>query len=197
RAGDALGPPRARHAPCARQRRRRRRRVPPRAAVLDRRHDDRERQDRRDRLPGRPRTDRPARPQRPRSMTRLRAAAGSLLFLGVAPGVVAGLVPWLLTGWESTGPPVWLQALGWLLIVAGTAVLLEAFARFVLEGVGTPAPPAPTEHLVVGGLYRYVRNPMYLAVAAVILGQAAVLGSWGLVVYALAFGLTVWSFVHW
>ena len=50
---------------------------------------------------------------------------------------------------------------------------------------------------MVGGLYRYVRNPMYLAVGAVILGQAAVLGSWTLVAYAAVFGAAVWSFVHW
>ena len=129
--------------------------------------------------------------------TRLRAAAGTSVFLLIAPGVVAGLVPWLLTGWQSSGPPAWVAAIGWALIALGTAVLLEAFARFVLEGVGTPAPPAPTEKLVVGGLYRYVRNPMYLAVAAVILGQAAVLGRWVLVAYALVFGVVVWSFVHW
>jgi protein-S-isoprenylcysteine O-methyltransferase Ste14 len=128
---------------------------------------------------------------------RLRAAAGSLLFLALAPGAVAGFVPWLLTGWSSAGPPAWLQAVGWVALAAGAAVLLEAFGRFVVEGVGTPAPAAPTEKLVVGGLYRYVRNPMYLAVAAVILGQAAVLGRWLLVVYAVAFGATVWSFVHW
>jgi protein-S-isoprenylcysteine O-methyltransferase Ste14 len=75
--------------------------------------------------------------------------------------------------------------------------VLEAFARFVIEGVGTPAPAAPTEKLVVGGLYRYVRNPMYLAVAAVIAGQALVLGRWVLVGYGSVFGLAVWSFVHW
>jgi protein-S-isoprenylcysteine O-methyltransferase Ste14 len=130
-------------------------------------------------------------------VSRTRAAAGSLLFLCIAPGVVAGLVPWLLTGWDSTGPPAWLRAAGWVVLAAGVVVLLDAFARFVVEGVGTPAPAAPTEELVVGGLYRWVRNPMYLAVAAVILGQAAVLGSWILVVYAGVFGLTVWSFVHW
>jgi protein-S-isoprenylcysteine O-methyltransferase Ste14 len=128
---------------------------------------------------------------------RLRAAAGSLLFLVLAPGVVAGLVPWLLTGWQSAGAPAWLRTVGWIVLAAGVAVLLEAFARFVVEGIGTPAPAAPTERLVVGGLYRYVRNPMYLAVAAVILGQAAVLGQWLLVGYALVFGAIVWSFVHW
>ena len=130
-------------------------------------------------------------------MRRLRAAAGSLLFLVLAPGVVAGLVPWLLTGWQSAGAPAWLRTVGWIALAAGIAVLLEAFARFVVEGIGTPAPAAPTERLVVGGLYRYVRNPMYLAVAAVILGQAAVLGQWLLVWYALVFGVIVWSFVHW
>jgi protein-S-isoprenylcysteine O-methyltransferase Ste14 len=128
---------------------------------------------------------------------RPRAALGSALFLVIAPGVVAGLVPWLLTGWDSAGPPGWLQALGWVLLAAGVAVLLEAFTRFVVEGLGTPAPVAPTETLVVGGLYRYVRNPMYLAVAAIIVGQAAILGRWVLVAYALLFGTTVWSFVHW
>jgi protein-S-isoprenylcysteine O-methyltransferase Ste14 len=128
---------------------------------------------------------------------RLRPAAGTVLFLVLVPGVVAGLVPWLLTGWRATGVPVWLEALGWVVLVVGAVVLFEAFARFVIEGVGTPAPPAPTERLVVGGFYRYVRNPMYLAVAAVIVGQAAVLGRWVLGVYALVFGVTVWSFVHW
>ena len=106
-------------------------------------------------------------------------------------------MPWLLTGWSSAGAPGWVQAVGWVALAAGAAVLLDAFARFVFEGVGTPAPVAPMEKLVVGGLYRYVRNPMYLAVAGVILGQAAVLGRWLLVVYAVAFGATVWSFVHW
>jgi protein-S-isoprenylcysteine O-methyltransferase Ste14 len=92
---------------------------------------------------------------------------------------------------------MWLRTLGWALLGAGAAVLLEAFGRFVIEGIGTPAPVAPTEKLVVGGLYRYVRNPMYLAVAAVIFGQAAMLGRGVLVVYALVFGAVVWSFVHW
>jgi protein-S-isoprenylcysteine O-methyltransferase Ste14 len=129
-------------------------------------------------------------------MNRARAAAGSMLFLLVAPGVVAGLVPWLLTGWDSADPPVVLRAIGWLLIGLGGAVLLDAFGRFVVEGIGTPAPIAPTERLVVGGLYRYVRNPMYLAVAAVIIGQAAVLGRAELVACVGVFGATVWTFVR-
>jgi protein-S-isoprenylcysteine O-methyltransferase Ste14 len=113
------------------------------------------------------------------------AAAGSALFFAVAPGVVAGLVPWLLTGWEVEAqwwPP--LRVLGAILVVADAAVLVHAFVRFVREGLGTPAPLAPTEHLVVGGLYRYVRNVMYIAVTAAILGQALLLGSRALLVYA-------------
>jgi protein-S-isoprenylcysteine O-methyltransferase Ste14 len=130
-------------------------------------------------------------------MTRARAAGGTIVFLVVAPGVVAGLVPWLLTGWDSSEAPAWLEVIGWLAVAIGAAVLLEAFARFVIEGIGTPAPVAPTTELVVGGLYRYVRNPMYLTVAALILGQAAILASWLLVAYAGVFMATVWSFVHW
>jgi protein-S-isoprenylcysteine O-methyltransferase Ste14 len=132
-------------------------------------------------------------------MDKAKAAVGSFLFLLVAPGVVAGLIPWLLTSWDAREPPpsLLLRVVGWALLAAGVAVLLSAFVRFVVEGVGTPAPVAPTEHLVVGGLYRYVRNPMYLAVAATIIGQALVLGRPVLLLYAALFGVTVWSFVHW
>jgi protein-S-isoprenylcysteine O-methyltransferase Ste14 len=125
-----------------------------------------------------------------------KAAIGSVLFLFVAPGVVAGLVPYLLTGWESTGPPLALAVLGALLIAAGTAVLLYAFASFVVEGRGTPAPVAPTEQLVVGGLYRYVRNPMYVAVGATIVGQALLLGRPVLLAYAAVFWAVVAAFVR-
>jgi protein-S-isoprenylcysteine O-methyltransferase Ste14 len=130
------------------------------------------------------------------SRDRAAAALGSLMFLLVAPGTVAGVVPWLLTGWSSTGPPIGLRALGAPLIAAGVGVLLHAFARFVIEGIGTPAPVAPTEKLVVGGLYRYVRNPMYLAVTTVIVGQALVLGRPVLLLYALLFLAAVAAFVR-
>jgi protein-S-isoprenylcysteine O-methyltransferase Ste14 len=129
-------------------------------------------------------------------VTRARAAAGSLLFLLVAPGVAAGLVPWLLTGWDSTDPPAAAKLLGGVLIVAGASVLVSAFARFVVEGIGTPAPVAPPSQLVVGGLYRYVRNPMYVAVGATIVGQALVLGRPVLLAYAGLFWAVVAAFVH-
>ena len=106
------------------------------------------------------------------------AAAGSAAFFALAPGTVAGLLPWWLTRWRPGAAFAhWLpvRLLGVLLLLAGSALLVHAFARFVVEGIGTPAPIAPPTRLVVGGLYRYVRNPMYLAVTAAILGQALVL----------------------
>lgn len=130
------------------------------------------------------------------SAGRARAAAGSVAFLFLAPGVTAGLVPWLLTGWVSSGPWVGLQVTGLLLIAAGVAVLVHAFARFVIEGVGTPAPVAPPRRLVVGGLYRHLRNPMYVAVAATIVGQALLLGRPVLLAYAALFMAVAASFVH-
>jgi protein-S-isoprenylcysteine O-methyltransferase Ste14 len=136
----------------------------------------------------------------PADAGRKRAAAGSLAFFLLAPGVVAGAAPWVLTGWRAREPLAhWapLRAVGALLVAAGVAVLVPAFVRFVVEGLGTPAPVAPTERLVVGGLYRYVRNPMYLGVLATIVGQALVLGRLVLLVYAALVGLAFVSFVRW
>ena len=131
-----------------------------------------------------------------RHRSRRAAAAGSAVFLLLAPAVVAGLIPWLLTGWRMQDAPVEARIAGGVMIVLGAAFLLHAFARFVNEGLGTPAPVAPTERLVVGGVYRYVRNPMYLAVGATIVGQALLLGQFGLLVYAAAFGVVVFAFVR-
>jgi protein-S-isoprenylcysteine O-methyltransferase Ste14 len=129
---------------------------------------------------------------------RIAAASGSAVFFAVAPGTVAGLVPWWLTGWRPGAPfDAWwsLRVAGVLLVVAGAAVLIQAFARFVIEGLGTPAPVAPTEHLVIGGLYRYVRNPMYLAVTATILGQALLLWRPVLLTYAAIVAAAFVAFV--
>jgi len=80
------------------------------------------------------------------------------------------------------------QVMGGLLIIAGLPVLLDSFARFAFQGLGTPAPIFPTRHLVVSGLFRYVRNPMYVAVVSLILGQGLFFGS----VRVLAYGIAVW-----
>jgi protein-S-isoprenylcysteine O-methyltransferase Ste14 len=120
------------------------------------------------------------------SAERARALAGSLIFLVIAPGTVAGFFPWVISRWQFhpfSGEAA-LRPLGIVLTAAATAVLLEAFIRFALQGLGTPAPIYPTRRLIVQGSYRFVRNPMYLAVEAVILGQAALFGSIDLVIYA-------------
>jgi protein-S-isoprenylcysteine O-methyltransferase Ste14 len=134
-------------------------------------------------------------------MRKATAAAGSLAHFVLQPGVVAVLVPWWLTGWRVRQPePSWvwapLRVAGVVLLAAGILVLVEAFARFVAEGGGTPAPVAPTRRLVVGGPYRYVRNPMYLAVVAVIVGQALLLGQPGLLAYAAVVGGATAAFAH-
>ena len=130
-------------------------------------------------------------------MSRTGAALGSAAFLVAAPGVMAGLVPWLLTGWQAGDTNAVLQWVGWALVILGTIALMYAFTHFVTEGRGTPAPIAPTERLVVGGLNRYVRNPMYLAVAAVILGQGLILARPVLFVYTAIFLLVTAAFVRW
>jgi protein-S-isoprenylcysteine O-methyltransferase Ste14 len=131
------------------------------------------------------------------------AALGSAVFFVLAPGFVGGYVPWLLTRWHAR--PGWtlhaywlpLRILGAALVLAGVAVLLHAFGRFVTEGLGTPAPVAAPRHLVIGGLYRYVRNPMYLAVLATIAGQALVLGQVSLLWYGLVVAAAFVAFVLW
>ena len=126
------------------------------------------------------------------------AAAGSTLFFALAPGVVAGLVPWLLTGWD-TADPAWpwpVRVIGAVLLAGCAVVLVQAFVRFVREGRGTPAPVGPTERLVVGGLYRHVRNPMYVSVVGAIVGQALLLGRPVLLVYAALAGAGMALFVR-
>ena len=126
------------------------------------------------------------------------AILGSVVFFLVAPATVAGLVPFWLTRWQVNRLPfgVVQQLLGGLLIVVGAGVLVHAFARFALEGLGTPAPVAPTERLVVGGFYRHVRNPMYLAVTTVVFGQALVLGQRSLVEYGIVLFVAFAVFVR-
>jgi protein-S-isoprenylcysteine O-methyltransferase Ste14 len=133
-------------------------------------------------------------------MRRPSAAVGSTVFFVVGPGTVVGLIPWLLTGWQVREPmPYWapIRVLGVILLVAGLIALIQAFVRFVVEGLGTPAPIAAPDRLVVGGLYSYVRNPMYVAILAVIVGQALLLGQLGLLLYAAAFWLIAAAFVRW
>lgn len=126
---------------------------------------------------------------------RLRAIIGSIVFLFVAPGIVAGLIPWWISGYRLAPPLLGFESVRWagvVLLVLGAVLLAETFSRFALQGLGTPAPIAPTKSLVVTGSYRFVRNPMYVAVVSLILGQALLLGSLG----TLVWGIVVWLTVH-
>jgi protein-S-isoprenylcysteine O-methyltransferase Ste14 len=104
---------------------------------------------------------------------------------------VAGVVPWWISRWHIQPALLGVSAFriaGVLLIAAGVPTVLDSFARFAVQGLGTPAPVLPTKHLVVTGLYRHVRNPMYVGVAATIFGQGLLLGN----VRVLEYGLIVW-----
>ena len=129
-------------------------------------------------------------------MRRSVAAAGSVLFFALAPGFIAGVVPYWITRWEPSALPGALRIVGIVLLVLAVPLLVHAFARFVIQGFGTPAPVAAPVHLVVTGPYRHVRNPMYLAVVGAIVGQALVLGRLGLLGYAavVAFGFVLFVY---
>lgn len=122
------------------------------------------------------------------------AFLGTILFL-VAPATVLGLVPFWLSGWRVQPAFLGLGALrviGGILLAGGVAVLLDSYFRLALQGLGTPAPVFPTRRLVVTGLFRYVRNPIYVALVTGIIGQALMLGS----LPVLAYGLFVWLAFH-
>ncbi|MEQ1771372.1 MAG: isoprenylcysteine carboxylmethyltransferase family protein [Devosia sp.] len=126
---------------------------------------------------------------------RIRAVVGAIIFLFVAPGIVTGAIPWMISQYRLSPallgyePLCWL---GYLLLSLGAVLLIETFSRFALQGRGTPAPIAPTKELVVTGSYRFVRNPMYVAVVSLILGQGLAFGN----AAVLGWGAIVWLTVH-
>jgi protein-S-isoprenylcysteine O-methyltransferase Ste14 len=126
------------------------------------------------------------------------AILGSALFFVVAPCLAARLIPWWISRWQFRPPLLDIgltRALGVILMLAGVPGVVDSFVRFALQGRGTPAPVAPLQHLVVSGLYRYVRNPIYVSAVAVIFGQALLFGDWRLAVYAVLFWLACHAFV--
>jgi protein-S-isoprenylcysteine O-methyltransferase Ste14 len=121
----------------------------------------------------------------------------SAVFFLLGPGLEAGVGPWLLTGFEVGEEwPGAVRVLGIVMVVAGLAVVVGAFVRFAAEGAGTPAPVAPPGRLVVGGAYRHVRHPMYVATAAVIVGEGLALGQPILFAAATAYGAALGALAH-
>ena len=139
---------------------------------------------------------------------RRRAIVETAVFFVAAPGTVALWIPYALTGWhvlarrslgeggiEQTIDRALLSVAGGALITVGAAALVECFARFALVGRGTPSPASPTTSLVVSGLYRYTRNPMYVAVAMLLIGQTLLFGSPALLTYTVIVWLAAHTFV--
>ncbi|HEX6822271.1 MAG TPA: isoprenylcysteine carboxylmethyltransferase family protein [Candidatus Sulfotelmatobacter sp.] len=110
----------------------------------------------------------------------------TILFTILVPGTVAVLIPLWLVGdmrWHANAPATWMGA---VVAVTGAAIYLRCAWEFAVIGLGTPAPIAPTKFLVTTALHRYVRNPMYIGVALLILGESVIFRSLHLFLYAAA-----------
>ena len=118
----------------------------------------------------------------------------SLLF-GIfgGPGIVLVYLPFWITRFRvPAGEPVGQMILAGALILLGVAPGIESARRFVFVGRGTLMPNVPTEHLVMSGFYRHVRNPMYTGVLFALTGEAILFESRSLVLYIAV----VWLVVH-
>jgi protein-S-isoprenylcysteine O-methyltransferase Ste14 len=134
-------------------------------------------------------------PVRPSLREVIGPIVGTIAFFVVAPGTFAFYIPWRITRGQVAPPLLGVSALrplGAVLALLGLVGLAESFSRFAIHGRGTPAPVMPPRRLVVTGLYRYVRNPMYVAVLSIVVGQALLFGSRRLLAYAAL----VWVTVH-
>ena len=130
-------------------------------------------------------------------MTSLSLALRSILWAALLPGLFAGYVPWRFFGLAHVAidlqNPV--HILGLVMIGFGAALLGACIWEFARSGRGTLAPVDPPRELVVRGLYRYVRNPMYLSVTAIVLGEVLLTGSRGLLTYWAIWFIAVNLFV--
>ena len=127
-----------------------------------------------------------------------RALLGTIAFTLIVPGTLIVLIPYLLTEWQLRPPLLGIEAtrtLGVALIVLAAPLFFRFLSGFVREGHGTPAPIAPPEHLVVGGPFRWIRNPGYVAVVSLVAGQALLFGSGAVLAYAAFLAIAFHLFV--
>ena len=122
-------------------------------------------------------------------------ALKSFLFLLLAPGMVAGYIPLALLRRGALVETEFFAYLAFPLWLLGAIILLWSFWNFLAQGRGTPAPIDPPKELVAVGFYRYVRNPMYVGVLAMILGHFLWFGYWNLLLYAILVFLAFHTFV--
>jgi protein-S-isoprenylcysteine O-methyltransferase Ste14 len=127
-----------------------------------------------------------------------RALLGTIAFTLTIPATAIVLIPYLLTGWQLRPPLLGIEAtrsLGGALILLAAPLFFRFLSGFVREGHGTPAPIAPTEHLVVGGPFRWIRNPGYVAVVSLVVGQALIFASGTVLAYAAVLAIGFHLFV--
>jgi protein-S-isoprenylcysteine O-methyltransferase Ste14 len=124
---------------------------------------------------------------------RRNAIISTLFVIFGGPGFILGYFPFWITRFHlPANEPIWQMAPAAALILAGLVPLFESIVRFVRVGRGTLVPTTPTEELVVSGLYRYVRNPMYVGVLTAVAGEVVLFASRSMVLYAA----TVWLGFH-
>ena len=116
----------------------------------------------------------------------------SIIAAVVFPGTVTVAIPWLILQGGGQHTPHWI---GLALVAAGATTLFRCIREFAVSGRGTLAPVDPPTQLVVSGLYRYVRNPMYVAVVLILAGEAWLFWSVGLLIYAAGFFLVASLFI--
>jgi len=120
------------------------------------------------------------------------------LFVLTVPVVELVVGPWALTGFEvADGLPASLRPVGAVLVVLALIVLADAYVRFAREGQGTPSPLARPRRLVVSGVYRFTRHPMYAATTAALIGEALLLRQSVLLAAAAAYGLALFALARW
>jgi protein-S-isoprenylcysteine O-methyltransferase Ste14 len=132
------------------------------------------------------------------SRSLLAATAGTILFVALVPATVIVLAPRWLSGWVLRPPLLGWAGVRWIgaaLLLLALPVFLDFLVGFVRRGRGTPAPVAPPERLVVSGVFRYVRNPGYVAVVSMVVGQGLLLGSRAVLAYAACLALGFHLFV--
>lgn len=112
----------------------------------------------------------------------------NLVFTILQPGIVTGLVPWLILKEQKyewhTSLTLW-QYSGLIFFLAGLLIMLLCIARFAFEGKGTLSPLDPTKKLVIAGLYKYSRNPMYVGVMLILAGEIFFFQSFSLLLYSV------------
>jgi len=124
-------------------------------------------------------------------------AARSVAWAMLFPGTVAGFIPWWCFGLRDVGlrPGNTAHMAGLLLMILGALLLAACIAQFARVGRGTLSPADPPRELVVTGLYRYVRNPMYLAVFLVLVGESLLVQRAAFALYVLGWLLLVHLFI--